>query len=671
MTWSPHRLVVALVVATLAALLAGALARPHPAARHVLLVIDASGSMYMRLDDGQYRITAAKDALRELVTRLPDDGDLDVGLRVYGAQRDALAPDACLDSELVVPVEGFDREALLRSIDDVRALGATPIAYSLELALDDLADVAGPALIVLVTDGAESCGGDVRAAVEGLRDAGIDVDLHIVGVALTPPAAASFEGLGTFESVDRARDLADVLARTLEVDDDARYQVRVTLTRDGERVRSGVTLRLVDAIDASVTELTPTAEGDFAARVGPGTYRAVVDDAAGDVQHLRSGLAVAASDDNTYTIELAPERSVALSVEPDEPRAGTVVTVTYTDAPPEGRGWLTVVAVDAPEHVQAERVAVSGAAGEAPVRVPLEAAELEARYVRAVPGGGATVIGRSAPFTSLPLAARIDAPDAVPAGEPFEVSWDGPGLDGDYLEVVPEGARDGTFHMAPSASAREGSPLTLQAPSEPGGYEVRYVLWEGRRALAAAPLEVTEPEGRLDAPAEVAAGAAFEVHWSGPGHDGDALTIVPAGARDGTVHGTSRASATDGSPATLQAPPVPGDHEVRYVLHDGRRTLLAVPIVVGPPDATIEVASVLAAGEPFEVAWTGPANERDYLMIVPAGARDGRFHMVSTARTRDGSPLTLVAPDEPGAYEVRYVLDQGRLTLIAVGVEVR
>jgi len=50
---------------------------------HVELILDASGSMWNKLDDGEYRIVAAKDVLSSFVSSLPADPNLNVGLRVY------------------------------------------------------------------------------------------------------------------------------------------------------------------------------------------------------------------------------------------------------------------------------------------------------------------------------------------------------------------------------------------------------------------------------------------------------------------------------------------------------------------------------------------------------------------------------------------------------------
>jgi hypothetical protein len=63
-------------------------------------------------------------------------------------------------------------------------LAKTPIGASLLLVKQDLAGVKGPALVVLVTDGEETCDGDPHAAIKALRDAGLDVRVNIVGFAV-------------------------------------------------------------------------------------------------------------------------------------------------------------------------------------------------------------------------------------------------------------------------------------------------------------------------------------------------------------------------------------------------------------------------------------------------------------------------------------------------------
>jgi hypothetical protein len=63
-------------------------------------------------------------------------------------------------------------------------LAKTPIGASLLKVRDDLKGVKGPMLVVLVTDGEETCGGDPKAAIQSLRASGMDVRVNIVGFAV-------------------------------------------------------------------------------------------------------------------------------------------------------------------------------------------------------------------------------------------------------------------------------------------------------------------------------------------------------------------------------------------------------------------------------------------------------------------------------------------------------
>jgi len=108
-----------------------------------------------------------------------------VALRVYGHRTPEGRPEACQDSELVVPFGALDRKQLTATIKKVAALGTTPIAYSIAQAGDDLKDAKGPAMLIVVTDGKEECGGDPTAAIAALRKAGLDITLNIVGFSLT------------------------------------------------------------------------------------------------------------------------------------------------------------------------------------------------------------------------------------------------------------------------------------------------------------------------------------------------------------------------------------------------------------------------------------------------------------------------------------------------------
>ncbi len=632
----------------------------------VVLVLDASGSMFNRLEDGRYRIAAAKEALSALVSRLPEDGDLRVGLRVYGSQMLALVDGSCEDSLLTVPVAPVDRARLLASVQETEALGATPIAYSLELAAQDLSSATGRKLIVLVTDGEESCGGDVRAVAERLASEGFEIDLRIIGFALSEAAARSFEGIGTFESANSAAELAAALGRAVELTPAAETErVTVALTRDGQPANDGAAVTFVGALDAEPHAFRATGAGVFAADLPAGGYAALVADAFDPAGQTFAGLSVTAGGPNEFAFELAPAFAVELTVAPDEPVAGGEVQVSFTGAAPAARAWLTVVPVAAPDDAYVGYEGVSGASGAADVLVPFDEGQLEARYHLVLPEGGSRVVGRSAPFTAAHVAVELDAPEEVSGGTTFEVVWEGPGNDADYLTVVPAGAEPAA--LLSYAYTLWGNPSSLTAPVDPGSYEVRYVSGSGGGVLASRPLQVVASEVRVDAPAQAAAGSTVSVAWQGPDGQGDWLVFAPQGSPPETY--LSYAYTAWGPALDLVVPLAPGEYEVRYLSGAEGAVLASVPVTVTETVVVIQAPAEVDAGATFTVTWQGPNSANDYLTVVPVGAPEGT--QGSVAFTLWGPALELTAPDAPGSYEVRYVNGLYRASLGSVPVTVR
>jgi Ca-activated chloride channel homolog len=161
-------------------------AAAEPADGRLLLLLDSSGSMKEPDASGSTKIEAAKTALNTVVDRLP--GTAQVGLRVYGAKPlPPSDPQACTDTDLVVPIGPADTAGLKRAIGAYQPAGETPIAYSLGKAAADLGQ-SGPRTILLVSDGEESCKADPCAVARQLHAAGIDLIVDVVGLNVNAAA---------------------------------------------------------------------------------------------------------------------------------------------------------------------------------------------------------------------------------------------------------------------------------------------------------------------------------------------------------------------------------------------------------------------------------------------------------------------------------------------------
>lgn len=156
-----------------------------PARGAVELILDASGSMLQRMQ-GRRRIEIAKEVLTTAIREQIPAGT-PTALRVFGHR----TPNAC-ETDLEIPLGPLDPDSTVGRISGIQAknLARTPIAASLAAVSQDLQGANGPALIVLVTDGEETCDGDPAAVIEQLRESGMEVSLNIVGLAIDDQALA-------------------------------------------------------------------------------------------------------------------------------------------------------------------------------------------------------------------------------------------------------------------------------------------------------------------------------------------------------------------------------------------------------------------------------------------------------------------------------------------------
>ncbi|MEZ5665956.1 MAG: VWA domain-containing protein [Alphaproteobacteria bacterium] len=145
----------------------------------VEVLLDVSGSMLQRTPDGR-RIAVAQATLARLAGEIVPAG-APFALRLFGQG----AEGSC-DTTLAVPPGPLDPVAAQAAIAGLQPVdGArTPIAQALALVAEDLAAATPPRLVILVTDGEETCDGDPAAEIARLAEAGIETRINIVGFAV-------------------------------------------------------------------------------------------------------------------------------------------------------------------------------------------------------------------------------------------------------------------------------------------------------------------------------------------------------------------------------------------------------------------------------------------------------------------------------------------------------
>lgn len=154
---------------------------------NILILVDCSQSMKegvggMFSSNHDPKMETAKKVLEQTLASIPSD--VSIGLRVFGQSFNNDPYMDCQQSALLVPIGTHNRRAMVERIRQIRPFGLTPLTYGLQQAAQDLEQAGGKKQIVLISDGAETCGNDPCALVRMLTLRGFNIKIDIVGLGL-------------------------------------------------------------------------------------------------------------------------------------------------------------------------------------------------------------------------------------------------------------------------------------------------------------------------------------------------------------------------------------------------------------------------------------------------------------------------------------------------------
>jgi len=147
-------------------------------AKNVEIIMDASNSM-TGLIGKETKMTVARRVLSQIVNGLPET--MNVGFRVYGHRYPTDAyQQACQDTELLLPIGPVQKAKLVEMVNKIQTKGRTPLVLSVLQAIKDFEKMPNGS-VILVTDGIESCNGDIKSIAPAIKKSGLDMKVHIVG----------------------------------------------------------------------------------------------------------------------------------------------------------------------------------------------------------------------------------------------------------------------------------------------------------------------------------------------------------------------------------------------------------------------------------------------------------------------------------------------------------
>ncbi|WP_168193154.1 vWA domain-containing protein [Rhodophyticola sp. CCM32] len=621
-----------------------------------ILVLDASGSMWGQID-GINKIVIAREVIGEMLQDLPASQAL--GLTVYGHR----TRGDCADIETLI-APGLDtRDAIAEAVNTINPRGRTPMTASVAEAARALRHTENAATVILVSDGIETCEADPCAIAAELEASGIAFTAHVIGFDVADPAArAQMQCIadntgGEFLTADNAEELAEALEQVAVAPPPvtAPITLRAVVAPDMSAPVSTLEWALFDADGAPV--LTETQAPTVSADLLPGTYRARVLRMAQGTEHEAS-----------FTVEEGVDQVVTITLPFIPP---PMVEVTFTARIGGEAGPMITDPVlweirplpeNVDETVEGNELTYDMATGAYTATAYWTVQEMEQSVDFVIVDQPREI---AVVFPEPQLQASIIAPVEAVAGSTIEVGWTGPDEELDYIGIGPVDARPSELWRNYTYT-RDGNPLDLLVPPEPGDYLIQYFRGENRESLAMAQITVTPVEVTLVAPETGIAGDTVEVGWTGPDYENDYIGIGRAEAEGGDAW-ENYTYTREGRPLALLMPTEPGDYLITYFMGQDRTPITSIPIELSDVQVAITAPAEAIAGATIEVGWTGPDYENDYIGIGPVGASGGDAWENYTY-TRDGSPLELLVPSEPGAYMISYFLGQDRELLAQVPI---
>lgn len=166
----------------------------------VLILLDGSSSMLNEWTPGKKRFEAAGDIILRLMDSIYSiNAGVEFSLRLYGHQH-TVPENNCYDTRREVMFSKNNYTQMSLRLSSLHPLGVSPIAYSLQVAAENdfVNEQDYTYSLVLITDGGESCGGDICDVVQKLLSKKIQFKPYIVSLVDYAPLKQQYDCLGNY-----------------------------------------------------------------------------------------------------------------------------------------------------------------------------------------------------------------------------------------------------------------------------------------------------------------------------------------------------------------------------------------------------------------------------------------------------------------------------------------
>jgi Ca-activated chloride channel family protein len=164
---------------------------------YILFLLDASQSMNESWD-GAPMFDVARRLINQTVRELKDKPNMHFALRVYGSEYH-YSVNNCKDSKLEVGFGPYSHILIPSRLNDIRPKGITPLSYALEESASDFPRrKEARNIIIVMTDGRESCEGDPCAVSAALQKKGIILKPFVIGLGYGSESFTNLDCVGIY-----------------------------------------------------------------------------------------------------------------------------------------------------------------------------------------------------------------------------------------------------------------------------------------------------------------------------------------------------------------------------------------------------------------------------------------------------------------------------------------
>jgi Ca-activated chloride channel homolog len=185
--------------------------------KKILFVVDGSGSMKEQWN-GEMKWTIAMQTLSHIIDSIQKSHqNISFGIRILGHQNPREEKN-CTDSKLELKFNTKqDKSSLESLLSKIQPQGQTPIVYALSQAFGDFENAKETQnSIILITDGFETCDGDLCAIADSLKKKRISINPYIIGLGVQPQFHERFKCVGTFIDAKEKKEFVNIVSKVVK-----------------------------------------------------------------------------------------------------------------------------------------------------------------------------------------------------------------------------------------------------------------------------------------------------------------------------------------------------------------------------------------------------------------------------------------------------------------------